>query len=155
MPIRLVKAHSASQPDRPDRSSEARVEHPPAATGDPRPQDNVLNIAETLLQDLENDAAKMLELIMDERGGVQLGHRLAQLRERTGMKQAELARKITWSPAVLSRIEAGDRSISDEELATLLDAIGTGEAADLSEILQRDWQYLPTPPLDHPDQHLL
>jgi transcriptional regulator with XRE-family HTH domain len=97
----------------------------------------------------------MLELIMDERGGVQLGHRLVQLRERTGMKQAELARKITWSPAVLSRIEAGDRSISDEELATLLDAIGTGEAADLSEILQRDWQYLPTPPLDHPDQHLL
>jgi DNA-binding XRE family transcriptional regulator len=56
---------------------------------------------------------------MDEHGGVQLGHRLAQLRERTGMKQAELARKITWSPAMLSRIEAGDRSISDEELATM------------------------------------
>lgn len=92
---------------------------------------------------------------MDELGGVQLGHRLAQLRERTGMKQAELARRITWSPAVLSRIEAGDRAISDEELTTLLEAIGTGEAADLAVILHRDWRYLPRPPLDHPDQHLL
>ena len=92
---------------------------------------------------------------MDELGGVQLGHRLAQLRERTGTKQAELARKITWSPAVLSRVEAGERAISDEELTTLLKAIGTGEAADLAVILHRDWQYLPRPPLDHPDQHLL
>lgn len=85
----------------------------------------------------------------------QLGHRLAQLRERRGMKQAELARKITWSQAVLSRIEAGERTISHDELTTLLEAIGTNEAADLAVILDRDWQYLPRPPLDHPDQHLL
>ena len=90
-----------------------------------------------------------------EVGGAQLGHRLAQLRERTGMKQAELARKITWSQAVLSRIEAGERTISDDELTTLLEAIGTEEAADLAMILDRDWQCLPRPPLDHPDQNLL
>lgn len=94
-------------------------------------------------------------MTMDELGGPQLGARLAQLRERTGLKQAELARRITWSQAVLSRIEAGDRALSEEELATLLEAIGTEEAADLATILQRDWRYLPTPPLDHPDQHLL
>jgi transcriptional regulator with XRE-family HTH domain len=92
---------------------------------------------------------------MDELGGVPLGHRLAQLRELTGMKQAELARRITWSPAVLSRVEAGERAISDEELMTLLGAIGTDEAADLAVILHREWQCLPLPPLDHPDQHLL
>lgn len=92
---------------------------------------------------------------MDEFGGVQLGHRLAQLRERSGMRQVELARKITWSQAVLSRIEAGERTISDEELATLLEAIGTDEAADLAVILRRNWRYLPVPPLDHPEQHLL
>jgi transcriptional regulator with XRE-family HTH domain len=92
---------------------------------------------------------------MEEIGGVQLGHRLAQLRERTGIKQAELARKITWSQAVLSRIEAGERAISDEELTTLLEAIGTEDAADLTVILHRNWRYLPRPPLDHPDQHLL
>jgi transcriptional regulator with XRE-family HTH domain len=90
-----------------------------------------------------------------EVGGAQLGHRLAQLRERTGMKQAELARKITWSQAVLSRIESGERTISDDELTTLLEAIGTEEAADLAMILGRDWRHLPRPPLDHPDQHLL
>jgi transcriptional regulator with XRE-family HTH domain len=94
-------------------------------------------------------------LITDEVGGAQLGHRLAQLRERTGMKQAELARKITWSQAVLSRIEGGERTISDDELTTLLDAIGTEEAADLAMILDRDWQHLPRPPLDHPDQNPL
>ncbi|MFF7393284.1 helix-turn-helix domain-containing protein [Streptomyces scabiei] len=87
--------------------------------------------------------------------GVQLGHRLAQLRERSGLKQAELARKVTWSQAVLSRIEAGERTISDDELATLLMAIGSDEAADLATILDRDWQHLPRPALDHPDQHLL
>ncbi len=92
---------------------------------------------------------------MDELSGVQLGHRLAQLRERAGTKQAELARKVTWSPAVLSRIEAGERAISEEELTMLLEAIGTGDAADLSVILHRSWQYLPIPPLDHPNQHLL
>jgi transcriptional regulator with XRE-family HTH domain len=95
------------------------------------------------------------ELIMDEVGGVQLGHRLVQLRERTGMKQAELARNVTWSPTVLSRVEAGERVISGEELTTLLAAIGTDEAADLAVILDREWRYLPRPPLDHPDQHLL
>ncbi|MDX3066740.1 helix-turn-helix domain-containing protein [Streptomyces sp. ND04-05B] len=87
--------------------------------------------------------------------GVQLGHRLAQLRERSGMKQAELARKVTWSQAVLSRIEAGERSLSNDELATLLEAIGSDEADDLATILGRDWQHLPRPALDHPDQHLL
>lgn len=80
---------------------------------------------------------------------------MAQLRERTGTKQVELARKITWSPAVLSRVGAGERAISDDELTTLLKAIGTGEAADVAVILHRDWRYLPRPPLDHPDQHLL
>ncbi|MFD4628749.1 helix-turn-helix domain-containing protein [Streptomyces sp. NPDC058284] len=85
----------------------------------------------------------------------QLGHRLAQLREHNGMKQAELARKVTWSQAVLSRIEAGERTLSNDELATLLEAIGSDEAADLATILGRDWQHLPRPALDHPDQHLL
>ena len=92
---------------------------------------------------------------MNEISGAQLGHRLVQLREQTGLKQAELARKITWSQAVLSRIEAGERAISHEELETLLEAIGTEEAADLAVILNRNWQHLPRPPLDHPDQHLL
>lgn len=92
---------------------------------------------------------------MREVSDVQLGHRLAQLRERSGMKQAQLARKVTWSQAVLSRIEAGERTISDDELTTLLKAIGSDDAADLATLLDRDWRHLPRPALDHPDQLLL
>lgn len=92
---------------------------------------------------------------MNEFGDVQLGHRLAQLRERTGMKQAELARRVTWSQAVLSRIEAGERAISDDELQALLEAIATSEASQLAVVLERDWRFLPRPALDHPEQDLL
>ncbi|WP_190101131.1 helix-turn-helix domain-containing protein [Streptomyces griseoflavus] len=88
-------------------------------------------------------------------GAVQLGHRLAQLRERTGMKQAELARQVAWSQAVLSRIEAGERAVADDELQSLLAAIGTQEALELAATLERAWKHLPRPALDHPDQDLL
>ena len=38
----------------------------------------------------------------------EVGRRLTQVREAAGIKQAELARKITWSQAVLSRVESGE-----------------------------------------------
>jgi transcriptional regulator with XRE-family HTH domain len=88
-------------------------------------------------------------------GANALGHRIAQLREQSGLKQAELARRVTWSPAVLSRVEAGERELVTSELADLLDAIGSPEAAALSEIVMRRWEYIAAPPLDHPDQDLL
>src|SRR4051794_10994179 len=93
--------------------------------------------------------------IVGEIGTVQLGHRIAQLREQSGMKQAQLARQVTWSQAVLSRIEAGERPISDEELETLLEAIGSTEASELADALSRDWRFLPRPALDHRDHHVL
>lgn len=92
---------------------------------------------------------------MPEISAAQLGHQIAVLRERAGMKQAELARRVTWSQAVVSRVEAGDRPISDEELTALLLAIGTPEAQELEEITARRWTILPKPSLDHPDQDLL
>ncbi|MCZ8293330.1 MAG: helix-turn-helix transcriptional regulator [Hylemonella sp.] len=92
---------------------------------------------------------------MTEISSLELGRYLTQVRERAGVKQAELARKVTWSPAVLSRIESGERNIAIEELALLLDAIATPEAALLRQALQRTWRILPRPSLDHPDQDLL
>jgi transcriptional regulator with XRE-family HTH domain len=86
---------------------------------------------------------------------LELGRHLMQVRERAGIKQAELARRVTWSPAVLSRIESGERNIAIEELALVLDAIDTPEATMLRQALQRGWQILPRPALDHPDQDLL
>jgi transcriptional regulator with XRE-family HTH domain len=86
---------------------------------------------------------------------MEIGRHLTQVRERAGIKQAELARRVTWSPAVLSRIESGERALAPEELMQLLDAIDTPDAAMLREALQRTWQVLPRPALDHPDQELL
>ena len=85
----------------------------------------------------------------------EVGRRLAQVREAAGIKQADLARMITWSPAVLSRIESGERQLSPDELKMVAEAIGTSEALQLSEVLARGWREIPRPPLDHPDQNLL
>lgn len=88
-------------------------------------------------------------------GQLELGKHLTQIRERADIKQVELARKLTWSPAVLSRVETGDRNLAPEELQMILEAIGTPEAAHLKEAIQRNWVTIPRPPLDHPDQELL
>jgi transcriptional regulator with XRE-family HTH domain len=88
-------------------------------------------------------------------GTAELGRYLIQVRERAGIKQAELARKTSWSAAVLSRIETGDRALAKDELQTILEAIGTQEALHLLEIIDRDWSIIPRPPLDDPDQDLL
>lgn len=86
---------------------------------------------------------------------VEVGKHIALIRERAGLKQAELARKIVWSPAVLSRVENGDRQLAGAELQTILEAIGTTESLKLQQVLQREWIVLPRPALDHPDQDLL
>jgi len=88
-------------------------------------------------------------------GQLELGKHLTQVRERSGIKQAELARRLTWSPAVLSRVESGDRTLAPEELQMILQAIGTKEAEQLGSALLRDWHVIPRPSLDHPDQDLL
>ena len=86
---------------------------------------------------------------------IELGGHLMQIRDRAGIKQAELARRVTWSQAVLSRIESGERIVAPDELDQLLDAIDTPEAARLKASLNREWLILARPGLDHPDQDLL
>ena len=86
---------------------------------------------------------------------VQTGRYLALLRERAALKQNELAQKVTWNPAALSRVESGERTVSQEELVSILEAIGTDEALRFVETNGRSWNYLPEPPLGHPaEQHL-
>src|SRR5687767_12252653 len=86
---------------------------------------------------------------------LELGRHLTQIREAAGMKQAELARRITWSPAVLSRIETGERPLAPEELDIILREIATPAAEKLRQAMQRQWTVLPRPVLDHPDQEIL
>lgn len=86
---------------------------------------------------------------------LELGHYLAAIREEAGLKQAELAGRVPWSQAVLSRIEGGERPVAPDELKQLLDAIGTPAAHSLQQKIRRQWRVLPRPPLDHPDQDAL
>lgn len=86
---------------------------------------------------------------------VELGRHLMQVRERGGIKQADLARRVSLSPAVLSRIESGERSVTLQEIHDILDQLATPEAVELTKALQRTWRVLPRPPLDHVDQDLL
>jgi transcriptional regulator with XRE-family HTH domain len=85
----------------------------------------------------------------------ELGRYIAVLRERAGLKQVDLAKRMPWSQAVLSRIEAGERNITDDDLQAVIDGIGTKEARDLRDILGRHWEVIPEPPLGHGDQELL
>jgi transcriptional regulator with XRE-family HTH domain len=86
---------------------------------------------------------------------VELGRHLMQVRERSGIKQAELAKRVSLSPAVLSRIESGDRPVTLEEVQDILAQLATPESSELARALKRSWQVLPRPALDHPDQDLL
>lgn len=84
-----------------------------------------------------------------------VGKYLAHLRDKAGLKQNELAQKVTWSSAVLSRVESGERAVSADELNSILDAIGTEEARQFQKIAGRIWRKLQKPPLGHPDESLL
>ena len=86
---------------------------------------------------------------------LEIGHYLARLRDKSGIQQNELAKRLPFSATVLSRIESGGRAASPEELNSILDAIGTEEAMQLSETIRRDWLNLPRPPLGHPDESFL
>ncbi|MBK8059522.1 MAG: helix-turn-helix domain-containing protein [Gemmatimonadetes bacterium] len=94
-------------------------------------------------------------MIASTGSSIEVGRRLAQVRERAGLKQAELAKSVTWSPAVLSRVESGERPVAADELDALLSAIGTPDAEHLRVALGREWRELPRPSLDHPDQDAL
>ena len=85
----------------------------------------------------------------------EMGKYLAHLRDKAGLKQNELAQKVTWSPAVLSRIESGERVVSSDELNSILEAIGTEEARQFRKTAGRDWLKLSNPPLGHPNESLL
>ncbi len=85
----------------------------------------------------------------------EIGKYLATLREQAKLKQSELAKKLQWSAAVLSRVESGERSTSDDELDIILQGIDTPEALRAKDILKRTWRILPTPALADPDVDLL
>ncbi|MBL8485837.1 MAG: helix-turn-helix domain-containing protein, partial [Rhodocyclaceae bacterium] len=84
-----------------------------------------------------------------------LGRYLLDLRDAAKMTQAEVAKRVSLTPSVLSRIETGERPVAIDEVIDILNAIGTPEALRLVGGLARKWTVLPMPPLDHGDQDVL
>jgi len=88
-----------------------------------------------------------------------LGSSLSILREHAGLTQAQMAKKIrakiSVSPAGISRMEAGERAITAEELDAYLSALGTEEAQTFREFLAQEWTNLERPDFDHPDRDTL
>lgn len=84
-----------------------------------------------------------------------IGNHVAMLREKAGLKQNELARKLGWSAAVLSRTESGERPFPEEERTEILNAIGTPEAKAFAKRLAREWKIIPEPDFDEPDVDLI
>lgn len=90
-----------------------------------------------------------------DHGQLPLGRDIALLRERAGMSQVEPARRGKLSPAVVSRVESGERALTPEALVTLLDALGTAEARAFLDYYRQEWSELRRPPFDHRDRDLL
>ena len=82
-----------------------------------------------------------------------IGRHVAVLRG--DIRQHELAKRLGWSPAVLSRVESGERPLSSEELDAVVTAIGTEEASAFPARLAREWRLIPEPAFDDPDADLL
>ena len=85
----------------------------------------------------------------------EIGRYLTTLRENIDLKQNELAERVSLNPAVLSRIESGDRTASTEELQKILDAIGTDDACRFKQNVDREWRKLDRPAFGHPHEDLL
>src|SRR5262249_44854515 len=89
------------------------------------------------------------------RDDVPVGRYLAVVREEAGLTQAPLAAKVTLSPASVSRIESGDKSLSTEEFDAMLRAIGTANARQLRAFDKHNCDVLPRPDLDLPNRQAL
>ena len=84
----------------------------------------------------------------------EIGKHIAALREQANLKQNELAKKAGMERGSF-RVESGERPLAEGELEIILHGIGTPEAMKVKEILNRQWQILPEPPLGDPDADLL
>src|SRR4051794_12440528 len=91
------------------------------------------------------------------RASIPVGRVLERLRVEAKLTQEQLAEKVTFktSAASISRIEDGGKQVSDDELASILKAIGTKKGEEFASYLREDWDKLDRPAFDHPNRHNL
>lgn len=80
---------------------------------------------------------------------------MAELRKGAGLKQADIAQKLTVDASRVSRIESGEVSLTSDEAEEILKAIGTKEAKEFRLFLNQRWEILERPPFSHPQREAL
>jgi transcriptional regulator with XRE-family HTH domain len=58
----------------------------------------------------------------------EIGERIRVLRERAGISQAELGRRLGWARQTVSQVEAGERPLRWREMEVIARALETGVA---------------------------
>jgi transcriptional regulator with XRE-family HTH domain len=91
------------------------------------------------------------------RTNIPVGRVLERLRVEAKLTQEQLAEKVTFktSAASISRIEDGGKQVSDDELASILKAIGTTKGEEFATYLRQNWDNLDRPAFDHPNRNSL
>jgi len=92
---------------------------------------------------------------MKETSWSDIGAQFLRLRKLAAKTQAEVASIVGFDASKVSRIEDGKVTLNDEEVRSLLGALGTTEARRYHEYLQLSWDFVVRPAFDHPDLHVL
>jgi transcriptional regulator with XRE-family HTH domain/GTPase SAR1 family protein len=74
---------------------------------------------------------------------------LAQLRERAGLSQAELAERLKFTASRVSRLESGDTELSAEDVDLIASSIGSDEAQAYAAYRKTNWKILERPGFNH------
>ena len=74
---------------------------------------------------------------------------LQELREKAGLSQSELAKRLPYTASRISRLESGETSLNTEEALELAKAIGSPDAEKFAEYLSWSWEVLDRPRFGH------
>ena len=85
----------------------------------------------------------------------EVGRYLIRLRRNAGLTQKEVAERASMYPGVLSKIEMGERSITDDEMQRIVAALDVKDAHHFGKTWSREWSNLERPLIGHPDEDLL
>ena len=80
---------------------------------------------------------------------------ISEIRKQAGLKQSEVANKLTVDSSRISRIEGGDISITFSEAEEILNAINTEYANTYLKYLKQNWEILEKPSFNHPQREIL
>ena len=84
--------------------------------------------------DIQKENTRFKKIYLDELSRLKLAHRIAALREKNGLTQAELARKVGTTQAGVSRLENPNyRNYSLKTLAMVAAALGARLTVELEE----------------------